>query len=379
MKQEVVQSKLPDSSQAVAELCSKLKNPAASYSAIIFFASSSYDFALVSRELHERFPQAEVIGSTTAGEITASGFTNNSIVMNALSDSRTKFKAVLLDDADKFPMIHKDRIIKAASAIGMNLQGAGLHRDSFAIALICGLCNAEEGVLALMYSLIQDQEFMIAGGSAGDDLKFNATYVSCNGDVSSCGSVIMFVKTSCAFEIIKENIFTKSGKNVMLTDIKTSKHHIRTIDGQNPRRRYAEVLGISESAVGDALLDHPFGRTFGDNLFIASLVQFHPDGTLTTYARVLQDSIQEILQPMDAVAITEETCGEIHRKIPRPGCVILFNCILRTIGFQKKHQQEAINAIWRQNFPVYSGFSTYGEQFGRINSNQTLVAVVIGE
>ena len=47
--------------------------------------------------------------------------------------------------------------------------------------------------------------------------------------------------------------------------------------------------------------------------------------------------------------------------------------------YDKEHQQEAINAIWRQNFPVYSGFSTYGEQFGRINSNQTLVAVVIGE
>lgn len=118
---------------------------------------------------------------------------------------------------------------------------------------------------------------------------------------------------------------------------------------------------------------------FGSEIFIASLVNFDDSGKLITYARVLQDSVQEILNPMDTLSITEDTCKKIISDIPNPGCIILFNCILRTIGFQKKRQQESVNSIWKKYFPVYSGFSTYGEQFCHINSNQTLVVLVVGE
>ena len=55
---------------------------------------------------------------------------------------------------------------------------------------------------------------MVAGGSAGDDLKFKATYVSHNGVSSSHGAVILFVRTSRKFKIYKENIFQRSGKSV---------------------------------------------------------------------------------------------------------------------------------------------------------------------
>jgi len=382
MNQEVVQTNKQNVEDAVNQLCSELKKSPASYDAIIFFASSSYDFAKLSSILKERFSNAQVVGSMTSGEITQNGFTKNSIVLNALSESvagRTKFQGVLINDADKFPIIQSEKISSAASKIGIQVSSPNCSKDSFAISLICGLLTAEENILSLMYHIIKDPDFMIAGGSAGDDLKFKATSVSLNGEVTQNGAVILFVKTHSKFKIFKENIFCKSGKTVMLTGVNPEVHSISSIDGQNPRRRYAQVLGISESKVEEALLDHPFGRVFGDEVFIASLINFDQTGKLTTYARVLQDSVQEILEPMDVPKITEETCKSILSEIPRPSCVILFNCILRTIGFEKKHLQDTVNAIWKKYFPVYSGFSTYGEQFGHINSNQTLVALVIGE
>ena len=82
---------------------------------------------------------------------------------------------------------------------------------------------------------------------------------------------------------------------------------------------------------------------------------------------------------MDPLSITEETCKKVRQEIENPQCVILFNCILRTIGFDRKKQQEAVNEIWKRYYPSYSGFSTYGEQFGHMNSNQTLVTLVMGE
>lgn len=165
----------------------------------------------------------------------------------------------------------------------------------------------------------------------------------------------------------------------MLTSVNPLTREVFSIDGKNPRKRYAEILGISESNVDGAILDHPFGRVFGENIFIASLVQFDATGKLDMYARVLQGSEQEILEPMDLNAITEKSCQELRQKIPNPGCIILFNCILRTLGFKKKNQTQTVTSIWNKYFPVYSGFSTYGEQYGHINSNQTLVALVIGD
>ena len=187
--------------------------------------------------------------------------------------------------------------------------------------------------------------------------------MSYNGKSSSNGAVILFVKTLGRFEIVKENIFQPSGKQVMLTDVNPEKRLVNAIDGKNPRKRYAEILGINEHSVDNALLDHPFGRVFGEQMFM--------------YARVLNNSVQEILEPMDAVAIAEKTCQDVLEKIPNPGCVILFNCILRTLGFEKHNQQSSINNVWKRYFKQYSGFSTYGEQFERINSNQTLVMLVL--
>ena len=381
MKQDIAFSNAPSASSAAQELCSQLPRSLTSYGAVIFFASSKYDFAELSGLLRKAFPNAEVIGATTSGEISQKGFTSNSVILNALydADGRSRFKGVLIDNANQFPAVHRNDIIQAASSVGIQLSSPEIHRDSFAISLICGLKNAEEGTLSLLYALINDPDFLVCGGTAGDDLAFKATFVSCNGICSDCAAVILFVKTQSPFVIYKENIFKKSGKTVRLTDVQHETYLVKRIDNQSPRQRYAEVLGISESAVNDAILDHPFGRSFGDSVFIASLVQFHQDGSLNTYARVIQDSIQEILEPMDTLAITEETCKSILEKIPRPSCVILFNCILRTLGFDKKHQKEAVASIWSRYFPHFSGFSTYGEQFGHVNSNQTLVALVIGD
>ncbi len=381
MKQEIVQTKESDTERAAESLCSKLKKPLSSYSIVIFFASSRYDFPRLSEILHEKFPRAEVIGATTAGEITQDGFTKDSIVLNALDTSGgyTQCKACLIEDAGKFPIIHKQEILQTAQKAGINLASNGISKNSFAVSLVSALHNAEENILSLIYSMVKDPDFMIAGASAGDDMKFQATFVSYNGLSSTDGAVMLFVKTQDPFCIYKENIFKDSGKSVLLTDVDPKNHLVKSIDNQNPRRRYAQVLGISEREADDATLRHPFGRVFGDNIFIASLARFMPDGTLAMYARVLQGNTQVILDPLDAVEITNKSCLEMKEKVQKPGCVIFFNCILRTIGFEKGGKTSAIANAWKKHFPAFSGFSTYGEQIGHINSNQTLVALIIGE
>src|SRR5574344_806161 len=114
MKQEVVSSSGKNTEETVAELVRHLSKPASQYQAVLFFASSDYDFAALSEKLKEQFTEAEVIGTSTSGEITQNGFVKHSVCLTALSCTKTKFSGVILDNVDKFPIVHRQDIEQAA-------------------------------------------------------------------------------------------------------------------------------------------------------------------------------------------------------------------------------------------------------------------------
>lgn len=379
MKQEVAFTSRLNVDEAIKEVEQQLTKATYDYSAVIFFASSEYNFQELSKKVKEKFPRAEVIGTSTSGEISASGFTKKTLVLTALTCNKTRFSGVIVEDVDKFPIIHKSEIESAITRCGIQIGSSSSHKDAFAITFVNGLCNAEEALLSLFYAIIKNDQFTIAGGSAGDDLKFKQTYVSYNGNTTSNGAVVLFVKTQCAFDIYKENIFKPSGKRIAITKADTYTRRIYQIDGKNAKQYYADCLNLPESSIENAILDHPFGRVFGGNMFISSLASFNGDGSINMYSRVLQNSSVELLDPENPTEIAEETCSILKEKIKNPGCVLIINCILRTISFEQKNLCSKMTELYKRTFPTFCGFSSYGEQIGRINSNQTFVSVIIGE
>lgn len=379
MKQEVCYTVRLNTEDAVADVLSQLKKQPSEYSAVIFFASSDYNFPELAAKIKQHFSKAEVIGTSTSGEISENGFTKKTLVLTALSCYKTKFSGVLVEDVDKYPIIHRTAIEKAISDCGIRIDSNTSHKDAFAITFVNGLCNAEEALLSLFYAIIKNDNFIITGGSAGDDLKFKQTFVSYNGKTVSNGAVILFVKTQCTFSIKKENIFKPSGVRVSITKADSFTRKISEIDNKTARTRYAECVHVPESQVGNAILDHPFGRVFGGNTFISSLAGFNDDGSINMYSRILQNATVEILDPIDAVETAKQTCSSLSKEIANPGCVLIINCILRTISFEQKKLCQTMTEIYRKAFPVFCGFSSYGEQIGRVNSNQTFVSIVIGE
>lgn len=380
MEQEVVNTNVTGSASIVADaLCSQLKKDLSSYNAVIFFASVSYDFADLSAELHDRFPKAEIIGTSTSGEISPKGFANNSVVLTTISCTKTKFSGVLIDGVDKFPIVHKPAIEAAMAKVGIKPNDPESHKKSFAINFVNGLCNAEEAFLSLFYAIIGNDKFVVAGGSAGDDLQFRQTYVSYNGKTVSDGCALMFVTTDLKFDIRKENIYKPSGKSIKITDADTKTRRVITINGKPAKQEYADAIGVPLTQIDSAVLDHPFGRVFGDYIYISSIAGFNTDNTVNMYCRILKDSEVDLLIPDDWEALSRETCAGIHKEIQRPQFVLFINCILRTIYFGNLKVYDKITRTYNDQFPTWCGFSSYGEQFGQINSNQTLVSIVIGE
>ncbi|MFC2478458.1 MAG: FIST signal transduction protein [Treponema socranskii subsp. buccale] len=380
MKQEVVSTAITgDIHEVVNSLCRALQAPFSAYSAVIFFASSIYDFSALSAEIKARFPDAEVIGTTTCGEISMKGFTNHSIVLTAVSGPEIRFSGVLLDAVNKFPIIHKKKILSAMNRCGIDANDPACHMHAFALAFVNGICQAEEALLSVFYAVVPNDKFIIAGGGAGDDLQFKKNYVSYNGDVISDGAVILFFHTSLKFDIRKENIYKPNGKQVTVTQADVACRLIRTMNYSSPRKEYAEAVGCPESGVGDMTFDHPLGRRIGDEIFITAFDKFNPDGTVNMQGRILPGSIIDILEPDDYAEITRNTCDEIIRAIPHPQFVMFINCAFRALLFARDKSGPVMTSIYNAKFPVYCGFSSYGELFRKVYLNQTLVSIVIGE
>lgn len=375
MRQEIAWSNARTENEAINELMGKIKDQRPLL--VMFFASVQYDFKLLSKLIKEKFPSSEVVGVSTAGEICDKGFMKNSILLTTMIDDRTTVKGVLVPEGQRFPYIYKENILSAMRNCGITPGGS--HHDSFAISFINGLCNAEECLLSLVHALVNDDEFQVIGGSAGDDLKFDTTYVSLNGQVVTDGGVFVFVKTKRAFAIEKENIFKPSGRTVKITDVSTRKRIVRTINGKQAASEYARILGISESEIGNASLMHPIGRIFGENIFISSIASVNTDKTFNMYCRAIPNTKADILDKDDAKAIMTNTCDIIDSKIKKPGFIFFVNCILRTLMFEKTDEGRFLANLYKDRYGKVAGFSSYGEQIGRVNSNQTLVVLAMEE
>ena len=379
MKQEVVQTSSIDIDRAIVEITSKLSKSTHEYNAIIFFAAAEYDFPALAVKMKNAFPKAQVIGTSAPGEITPNGFIKQSLVVSALSCRKTSFQGVFIDNVDKFPIIDKQKIEQAAAKCGISINSPSSHKDAFALTFINGARNIEEAFLSLFYAIIKNDKFIIAGGSAGDNFEFKKTYISYNEAVTTNGAVLLFVKTQCPFDIRKINTFKSTGKRMTITKADVLTRTIYELDGQNAKRMYCKSLGVPESSVENVIFEHPLGRNFSNKTFISSIVSVTPAGALNVFTRVLPNTFIDILEPADTIEILSENISAINKKLPHTGCVIIIPCLLCTMGFEKQQLCDKITTLFKKNFPAFCGFSGFSEQFGKLNNNQTIIMITIGE
>ncbi|MBQ1710126.1 MAG: FIST C-terminal domain-containing protein [Treponema sp.] len=379
MEQEVVQTNASDIETAVNDLCSKLKKSSESYNAVIFYAAIKYNFEELSLAIKARFPQSEVIGASTAGEISERGFLNNTILLTTMSDSSTKVKGVFIENGSKYPIASKNDIESALSSIGIRCNDPNSHKDAFAIAYTNGVFNAEETILSNFYSIIQNDSFMLAGGTAGFTGDTPKTFVSYNGRTTQDGAVMLFVKTRCRFDIRQEDIFNPTGKSFFVNESNPIKREITSFNGKPAKTAYAEQLGVTEAQAEGMTFENPFGRMMNGALHIVALAGFTPDKKITTFARVVPNSTLELMHIGNALEKADETCKGIKSIIPYPKFTLMMSCITRTMYFGRENLSSKIIEKYKNTFPTFAGFSVYGEQIGKMHCNQTLVTVVIGD
>mgnify|MGYP000912386010 CR=1 FL=1 len=343
-------SQAPEISRAVTEIAKQIRLP--ELKLIVFFAGKVYDFAALSRALRDSFPGVELIGCTTAGELSRQGFTENSVVALGIAADDFRPASAVIRNIHSIPMLYRREVEKTVRRSGLDPADPNCSKQGFGLLLI--------------------------GGSAGDGLDFKKTLVCLNGTVYNDAAVITFVKTSKKIYLHKEDIFRTTEKSLTVTKANIRERRVYEFDHRPAASAYAAALGISETELPKYFIRNPLGRRIGNRIWTASPFQVQADKSIIFYSQIFPGALVDILDPVDVVAKTRESVRIIKEKIPNLKAVLAINCILRTLQFKDQDQCGKVGAVLAELGQII-GFSSYGEQLGKMQLNQTLVLLALGE
>jgi hypothetical protein len=344
--------------------------------AVLYFASAEYDPAELAGPLSRSFPSSTVMGCSTAGEFTDATAGTGGISAVALPAGLfTKVAAALGDLSGDVAAGTDAAVRQLEDQLGRPLREL-TPADHLGFALIDGLHGAEETVNERLGDAAP--LLGVVGGSAGDDLAFESTWVAVGNQVSRHGVALMVAAVGVPFRIVKTCSFTPTdGEPLRITRADAPSRTVLEFDGRPAAEVYAEMVGVPVDRLDASVwARHPVGLMIDGQPWIRSPRAVTDGGGITFYAQVLEGTSVHVMEPGDLVGETATAVAAARDDLSgQASGAIWFNCILRRLELDADRQHESFLAALG-GIPA-AGFHTYGETWlGHIN--QTLTGVVFG-
>jgi hypothetical protein len=344
---------------------------------VVFFCSNAYDHDDLAAELNLLFGDTPVVGCTTAGEIGPAGYCDHSLSGASFASADFAVAVGHLDDLHHFEttrgcMLAQDLLI----GIGDGTTDATQPGDDvFAMLLIDGLSVREEHVTRSIHAILRDVP--IVGGSAGDGLEFERTWVFHCGAFHTDSAVLVLVRTPLPFHAFKTQHFVPTAARVVVTRADADTRVVHEIDGRPAAVTYAQVTGGPfEELHSTRFASSPMVVQIDGTNFVRSIQKAHPDGSLTFFAAIEEGLVLRVARGVDLVDNLERVMNVASNRVGGAQGVLAFDCILRRLEVVHTGLIAGVERLVADHHVV--GFSSYGEQFGGVHVNQTLTAIAIG-
>ncbi|OAF06833.1 FIST N-terminal domain-containing protein [Bradyrhizobium neotropicale] len=370
----VAKSKAATVDEAVAELVAQL--PSDDLALILVFLSPHYDPHHFIADITRRFDETPVCGCTTAGELAPDGWDENSVV--ALAFSRGDFSAVVR------PILNLDSFrVEDGRRIGGELRHELLRAtpqvdrgSPFGLVLIDGLCRREEAVMSAVYASLDD--IPIVGGSAGDGMRFEKTWVFFEGKAYTNAALLILLNTSLPFRVFKCDNFEPMPQKMVVTEADIESRTVKELNAEPAAEEYSRMVGIMDDAKLDpfSFASHPVLVRVGGSYYARSIQRVEPDGSLHFFCAIDEGMVLTAATSRSLVGSTRELFAQTQDQIGDVSLYIGFECLLRRLDAEQHQLARDMSELYRENRVI--GFHTYGEQFGSMHVNQTFTGVAIG-
>jgi hypothetical protein len=358
----VAHSDDPDSQSAVDEILDQCSTDLAGIvpQAGILFAAIDFEHALILDHIYQAFPDLELIGCTTDGEISSKlGFQQDSLTLILFCADTIKISAGLGSAAQKDPIAATQQAAQQATA-------ASSLTPKLCITVPAsytsdGSTTSGGAILKGLQQALGPQ-MPIVGGTAGDQYRFQKTYQFFRNQVLTDAVPILLFSGDIAFSHGIACGWTPIGKKSIVT--KSVGTTLYEIDGKPALEFYRRYLGdrppTAENPLAVYTADSPlyymrvpnsFDRETGAIYFLGDV----PEQSTVQITDINRDDVINAAKTSFSNALA-------HYPGAKPQAALLFSCCCRRwlLGTRAKEEYQLVKDAFADVLPT-CGFYTYGE------------------
>jgi len=340
---------------------------------LLFHTSTLFDLDTVAKEISARFPHVNIVGCTSAGEFNKNGYGTEKLLAVAFLKNEFSIATALVPNLGE---VNFDEAHDIASGLRRALQGRKRRYDTeqhFVISVLDGLTRHEEHFLETFATAFGNIPHL--GGSAGDDLKLEATYVFYNGEFHRDAAVLLLVGTGKPFTVFSIDHINSPVSKLVVTHADPESRTVYEINGEPAAQYYASLLGMkAEDLTPDVFSMFPLAVMVGGKYFIRSIQKVDlATNAITFYCAVDIGIILTFVQLGDCIEALESKLDKLRAQLGEPEFVYACDCFLRRLEIQQGKNDHEIRRL-QQRYNV-AGFNAYGEHIHSVHLNQTFTGV----
>lgn len=376
LKVAIGHSNDPDSLEAVKEVLQQCQDTLVQTpQAGLLFAAIDFDHHLILEQINAVFPDIELIGCTTDGEISSLlEFQQDSLTLILFCGDDIEFKAAVGRNVSQNPQV-----------IALQAAETAKHDLTFPIQFCL---TVPESLTTSTVSILQGLQtalgkIPIFGGAAADQWQYKRTYQFYKTEVLSDAVPVLLVAGNLYFSYGVAGGWYPIGKRSRIT--KVDKNVIYEIDGKPALDFYHYYLNNSVPDCVYPLAVFPPGE---EQFFLRGSVGHNLEqGSITVSGDVPEDSVVQITHASvdEVVSASQVAFAQALAKYPgeTPTAAIFFSCAWRRhiLGTRANEEYQAISS---KQAITGCGFYTYGEiaPLSKIGQtffhNTTFVTLLIG-
>lgn len=367
------QSLKADPAAVIEDIASQLQP--ISGSLLLFFCSSQYDPDALAVAINSQFPDCQVIGCTSSGEIGPLGYTTGGFSAVCFSPEILTGVTGMIHPIDQFQIGDGETFIQGLRRSLENQNKAANDHNTFAILLIDGLSQLEEPVIRSLNSALGI--IPIVGGSASDDLQFEQSLVFHQGQFHTNAALVLLATTPCRVMPFKTQHFKATDQRLVVTAADSSTRRVLEINGLPAAQEYARLAKVDLDDLNPMrFAASPVVVLIDGQEYVRSIQKANPDGSLTFYCAIDEGIVLRVAQGIDLTSNLEQTLEQVRLHIGEPYLILGHDCVLRKLEINQKGLEEEVGSLLAAAHVV--GFNTYGEQFGGVHVNQTFAGLALG-
>lgn len=385
LKVVVGHSEDPQSQDAIEEVLEQCSQDLAGVipQAGILFAAIDFDHALILKEINQVFPEMDLIGCTTDGEISSVlGFQQDSLTLMLFCSDTIQICAGVGYETKANPLASAHQAVQQATE-------KSTHPPKLCISIPASYvedASTTDGELILQgLKLALGSQIPILGGTAGDQFRFKKTYQFFGKEVLTdslpvlifSGDIQFSYGISCGWQPIgHKSIVTKAEGTVLYE-----------VDGKSALEFYARYLGDRAPTAENPLAVY---KEDSDLYYMRVPNTYNVDnGSINFLGNIPEQATVQItdISREEVITAAEVSLKNALENYPgtEPTAVLLFSCCCRrwVLGTRAKEEYELVKKLLSQEVSV-CGFYTYGEfaplehQGSTYYHQETFVTLLLG-